>query len=336
MQNIADRFELDSDTSLPRAMPWYKFGTRLTEVFTAKDAVRAAKLDWEVIVVETGTGPTGHRLLVRDDVRSEDDPKRKLAEVRSDYQPIQNLDAFAFFDPIVKAGGAIYDCIGTAQEGRLIWMTVRMQRENEIAASDVVARFVLLVYRHGTSGPIGSRGGKAPTMSCKPVRLACKSTLDDGLLYPLVKVKVTPAGITELEDSPSVALDKIDRHFDELANRFRAMLRIQMSEIELRSYLDAVFPKAHASGVGKYRDPADRDRAIAECVRLFAEGKGNDLPAAKGSLWAAYSAVAEYVDYYETRPDDPQRLNEIWGSPLKTYAMGKATKVLLKSPDSAL
>ena len=116
-----------------------------------------------------------------------------------------------------------------------------------------------------------------------------------------------------------------------VADAFRAMLRIEMDRDRLRSYLESVFPKARASGRGsKYRDPADRERAIEECTRLFVDGRGNDIPAARRTLWAAYSAITEYVDYYETRLEDPQRLQEIWGSPLKTYAMVKARKLVRK------
>jgi hypothetical protein len=102
-----------------------------------------------------------------------------------------------------------------------------------------------------------------------------------------------------------------------------------MDEKQVHSYLETVFPAARASGRGsKYKDSADRERAIKECTQLFVEGKGNDLPSARRTLWAAYSAIAEYVDYFETRLDDPQRLHQIWGSPIKSYAMSKATKLL--------
>jgi hypothetical protein len=240
------------------------------------------------------------------------------------------VDAFGFFDPIVKSGDAVYDCIGVTDGGKWIWITARMRQVNEIAVRDPIAGFILLAYKHGTTGPPGAASsGKAPTIGCKPVRIICKTVLNDGLLYPLLRVRVTQSGTTTLEGSPTAATKKIAIHFHSLADIFRAMLGIEMGENRLRSYLEAVFPKARASGRGnKYRDPTDRDRAIKQCIRLFVEGKGNDLPGARSTLWAAYSAVSEYVDYYETRFDDPARLHGIWGCPLKSYAMAKATELV--------
>jgi hypothetical protein len=294
----------------------------LTAASTAEGAVRSANLDWTVVVGQGVIGAGQRAPLIREDLR-QNGANAKIAEVGPDYKPIQNLDLFAFFDPIVKAGAAVYDSIGSVGNGKWMWMLALMKGKIEITPGDSVAQFILLAYKHGTSGP--------PTMTCKPVRLAGKNTLRDELLYPLIRVEITPEGRTKLEDPAQTAIQKIAHHFDAVADAFRAMLRIEMDRDRLRSYLESVFPKARASGRGsKYRDPADRERAIEECTRLFVDGRGNDIPAARRTLWAAYSAITEYVDYYETRLEDPQRLQEIWGSPLKTYAMVKARKLVRK------
>jgi hypothetical protein len=300
-------------------VPWHTFGLRLPAASTAKEAVCAAKLDWSVVVGQGVTEIGPRRPLIREDLR-EMGADAKIADVGPDYRPMQNIDLFTFFDPIVKAGVAAYDSIGALENGKWVWMIARMKAQMEIAPEDSVAQFILLAFKHGTSGP--------PTLVCKPVRLAGKSTLRDELLYPLIRVKVTPGGWTELEDPPQAAIGKIARHFDSLADRFRAMLRVKMDEKQVHSYLETVFPAARASGRSKYSGPVARERAIKECTRLFVEGKGNDLPSVRRTLWAAYSAIAEYVDYYETRLDDPQRLHQIWGSPIKSYAMSKATKLV--------
>jgi phage/plasmid-like protein (TIGR03299 family) len=295
-------------------MPWHKFGTKLNDVSMAQQAVRVARLDWDVLV-EQGRAGRACRVLVRENSRE------TLAEVSADYVPIRNLDAFTFFDPIVKAGLAVYDSIGSLEEGRWLWITARMREDMVVAQDDPVAQFILLAYRHGSPG--------SPTLDCKPVRMAGKNTLHDGLLYPLIRVSATQGGRTELEDTPEAAMKKIALHFGSVSDRFRAMRGTKMNLHGVRSYLEAVFPKPRASGRGnRYRDPAARERAIEECTRLFVEGKGNDLPSASHTLWAAYSAISEYVDYYETRPNDPQWLRQVWGSPIKGYAMSKAASLM--------
>ncbi len=48
--------------------------------------------------------------------------------------------------------------------------------------------------------------------------------------------------------------------------------------------------------------------------RLFESGRGNDLPSIKGTYWAAYNAVTEYLQYESGRTDD-SRLNSLWFGP---------------------
>jgi hypothetical protein len=117
-------------------------------------------------------------------------------------------------------------------------------------------------------------------------------TFDDGLLYPLLKVRVSSGGVTMLEVSPEIAAEQISHHFETVVDHYRSMLRIRMAEKELRWYLDMIFSKTRSCGHGaKYKNPSDRDKAVEECVRLFF---AMDVPSqTKGTFWSAYGAVAE-------------------------------------------
>jgi hypothetical protein len=83
------------------------------------------------------------RSLIREDLR-EKDTEAKIAEVDPNYKPLQNLDAFTFFDPIVKAGEAVYDSIGALGNGKWVWIIARMKSQMEIAPEDSLAQFILL------------------------------------------------------------------------------------------------------------------------------------------------------------------------------------------------
>jgi hypothetical protein len=73
-----------------------------------------------------------------------------------------------------------------------------------------------------------------------------------------------------------------------------------------------------------------------ELFRLFEGGKGQDIPAIRGSLWAAFNAVTEYADHHRpTRTRNPQdaassRLDSAWfgsGSRLKQKAFHLALQM---------
>ena len=44
---------------------------------------------------------------------------------------------------------------------------------------------------------------------------------------------------------------------------------------------------------------------------MFEHGRGNDMPEIKGTAWAAFNAVTEYVSY-NANNDIDKRYNSIW------------------------
>ena len=83
---------------------WHKLGVQVTADMTPEQMMEAAQLDWGVSLypayVDIGETRlnTGRSALVR----SSD--KRVLDVVTNDWKPMQNIDAFKFFDEFVKAG----------------------------------------------------------------------------------------------------------------------------------------------------------------------------------------------------------------------------------------
>jgi hypothetical protein len=70
---------------------------------------------------------------------------------------------------------------------------------------------------------------------------------------------------------------------------------------------------------------------------LWEKGRGNDLPAVRGTLWAAYNGIAEHADYGLTSARDSKWLGSTWFGEsyrIKTQAFGAAIE-LLKGTGSA-
>src|SRR5688572_15272152 len=92
--------------------PWHGLGTPLNSPPTSEQAIEAARLDWQVakvpLYVAGGTRlhELNHRFaLVREDTLHW--PHCSVFGVAGrDYVPLQNTEAFAFFDPLIKDGVA--------------------------------------------------------------------------------------------------------------------------------------------------------------------------------------------------------------------------------------
>ena len=64
-------------------------------------------------------------------------------------------------------------------------------------------------------------------------------------------------------------------------------------------------------------DEDERAKKWVETARqnsreLFDKGRGNTAATIRGTLWAAYNGVAEFIDYRSTRQNPSQRLESIW------------------------
>lgn len=89
---------------------WHRLGTVLDKPATAEEAIQAAHLDWEVMKQPLFVGQQQHPVPdYYAIVRGDDWAKQKatvLGMVRGSYTPVQNREAFKFFDPIVGQGAA--------------------------------------------------------------------------------------------------------------------------------------------------------------------------------------------------------------------------------------
>src|SRR5215204_1428767 len=102
--------------------PWHGLGTKLNRPATSTEAITAANLDWQVekksLLAFDGkqTHPIADRFaVVRKDWWGQ--PKPIFGSVGASYTPLQNKDAFAFFDDIVGMEAAIYHTAGALGDG---------------------------------------------------------------------------------------------------------------------------------------------------------------------------------------------------------------------------
>jgi phage/plasmid-like protein (TIGR03299 family) len=274
-------------------VPWHGLGTELKEPATAGEAINAAKLDWEVMKLP---------LFVHKDSRAALRVENRYGIVRRDlwetgdcvvlgivgpqYTPLQNSEAFRFFDPIVGKGEAIFHTAGVLDGGRRVWMLAKLPGCIRVVRDDDVHKYLLLSNSHD--------GSSAVQVKFTPIRVVCQNTLTMALSRgPTVRV-VHTRNVKERLANAEKALGIIRGRYDEIEDAFKKMVQVQMRDERLRGYLNAVFP-----------DPADpedrRQRSRVESDRMWAtyffdEGKGNMAPSVRGTLWAAYNGVTELID----------------------------------------
>jgi Domain of unknown function (DUF932) len=315
-----------------RIILWHEAKTKLNTPRTAADALKQAGLTWAVLKTDIVGGlepPPGRKFVVREDLWSMHDGAGLLGTTRENDEPMQLREAFGLLDPIVASGAASYDAAGVIGEHTWPWMILRLFGDLDVAPGDSIGRFVLFIH----SPALGYY-----RLSYLPVRLASASTIArEDFHNPDPRVTIPNDRPRRFDVPLNQVLHELGYQFDDRINEFRAMARIQLDEEILQRYLKVVVEfwtkrlnaRMHSWMEGEFDE--QKEICLRECSRLFEEGMGNDLPFAKGTLWAACNAVTEYVDFFKLNREEPDYMYRVWFDPLKQSAIQVARELIKTS-----
>ena len=282
--------------------PWHRLGTRVIEIPTADEAIVAAGLNWKVetkpLFMADGT-QVPNKAVVRDSDNS------VLGVVGENYQPLQNKDAFNFFNPFVESGLATFETAGSLRQGKRVWILAKINKDPmTIVSNDIVEKYVLLA--HGHDGLMSVRVGFTP------IRVVCANTLamsisDSG--SALLRVKHTK-NLQDNLDKVAQIMNLANQKFEATAEQYRFLASREINAKDLEKYVKLVFvgPKyeqMEAEGLTPARD------VLPKVIQLFENGRGNSMLGVRGTAWAAYNAVNEYLGY-ERGADEQSRLDKMW------------------------
>lgn len=281
--------------------PWHGLGTALDEadLYDWQSASKKAGLDWTVELVPLVTADTQAKVENKAVRRTSD--SKVLGVVGPRYAPLQNRDAFAWFQPFLDAREAALHTAGSLRQGSRVWVLAKLNRDPlVIAEGDEVEKFVLL--SHGHDGSLAVRAGFTP------IRVVCQNTLSmahGSDASKLIRIKHTRDVLDNLANVREV-MDLANQEFEATAEQYRRLARKSVNQADLRRYVKRVLK------IEDEQDASTRSKNIVEeIVRLAEAGRGNDLASVRGTLWTAYNGVSEYLTYNRGRSGD-NRLNSLW------------------------
>jgi len=276
--------------------PWHGLGHVLDTAPSCADALTLAGLDWQVglrpmLSAVSDGGPMvpvpGARAVWRRDTGT------ILGVVGEDFAPLQNDDAFRFFEPLVSEGLITLETAGALREGRRVWIMARVAGDPaEILAGDTVDPYLLMC--HGHDGSLALRVG------FNPVRVVCANTLALALdkgegLFTLRHTSGLDEGLARAR---TVIHQQIDV-FRDTAEGWRLLAAKRCSDADFEAYVLRTLAQPDEEGepghtVGK--------RLLETIKPLFHGGAGHDRPGARGTWWAAYNAVTQWLTHMRGAP----------------------------------
>lgn len=299
-------------------VPWHGLGTRVPNDLTPGQMLEAAGLDWRVeafpaiATLANGTQvETGHSALVRDR------DNRVLDVITDDWKPMQNEDAFRFFNEFVAAGDMEMHTAGSLKDGKIVWALAKVHESFELfGGKDQVDSYLLFTNPHSY--------GQSIDVRFTPIRVVCNNTLTLSLnsqSKSMVKVSHRRDFDAELvKETLGVAKEKLDK-YKEMAEY---LSQKRYNDENVVDYFKRVFPVLTKK--------EDSDKELSKSAKYAIDNALEQQPGAQfgeGSFWQLFNTVTYMTDHIIGRSADT-RLQSAWygqNKNLKTKALETAVEM---------
>jgi phage/plasmid-like protein (TIGR03299 family) len=289
---------------------WHNLGVVVEAAQTAEQAIKLAKLDYEVALAPA-YGKVGDDLLLceKNFVSYRTDTNIPFGIVGSRYTVVQNWEAFEFFDSFINKGDAIFETAGVLGVGETVFITAKLPNPIVVTGEDIVDKYLLLTMSHDGTASI--------TATFTPVRVVCNNTLQMALRGAKNKVSIrhTQSAQDKIR-AASKLLGIINTNTIKTAEAYRAMAKTPCSEKQMGRLVASLFYSdkevfdlqerkmrpLEALGTVKYGK-------AKEIMQYYSEGAGQ-APII-GTMWGAYNAITGYYQNVAEYKDEEAKFHNI-------------------------
>jgi phage/plasmid-like protein (TIGR03299 family) len=299
-------FPITKETTMPAAVetmmfagatPWHGLGTQVSEDITIADAIVESGLDWRVGLkpLQTTDGiPVNHRATYRESDGA------IFGVVGPRYTPLQNSDAFSWFQPFLDAGECKLHTAGSLHGGQKVWVLAQLNRDcSEIVPGDEVCKFILLSNSH--DGTTSIRVGYTP------IRVVCINTMAYAHSHKnskLIRIRHTNGSKQKMDDLRDI-MDNINAGFEATAEQFRFLASRTYNQKDIEKFVKVMLD------IKPEDEVKTRTQNIIDDIMGRIEGPKQSASNVRGTWWAAMNGYNEYLNYAKGRSTS-NRLDSLW------------------------
>lgn len=291
------------------AVPWHGLGVKVPSDLTPAQMLEAAGLNWLVEKIPAYAKVGGKNVKIGQSalVRSMDNAI--LDVVSDDWNPVQNEEAFEFFNEFVAAGDMEMHTAGSLRDGQIIWGLAKVNESFELFKGDKIDSYLLFSNFH--------KYGYSTDVRFTPIRVVCNNTLTLSLSSAVERMaKISHRKVFVAEDVKGmlgIAKDKLIK-YKEMAQFLGSK---KAKEEDIVQYFTRIFPVSGANETKK----KEVSKNAAMALDVLHNQPGAEY--AEGSWWQPFNAVTYLTDHLAGRTPDT-RLTSAWYG----YHKGVKTKAL--------
>lgn len=298
--------------------PWHGLGQIVSDYPNSREALIHAGLNYEVVKrkIYTHDGDIGQGLdfLIRDieipnfqaTVRT--DTNQVLGVVGKDYEIVQNIDAFAFFDSIVGGDGIQYETAGALGNGERIFITAKLPSYIKVGKDDLIDQYLFLTTSHDGYGSI--------TAAFTPIRIVCNNTLNAAMKKHSNSIKIRHT--VNAKDRLSAAYkvmgisNTMSQELEAIFNRW-SKVRIKDSEVKRLIQLALAPNKETIQNLhlGNSENSVYFEKICDNAFEYAMSNESQALDTTKGTVFGAYNAVTGYFQNVKSYKDSETKLKSL-------------------------
>ena len=293
-------------------LPWHGLGVKVIDDLTPEQMMQKAGVDWSVekqdLVTKMGSSVKNKQALVR----SSDG--EVLDIVGKGWNPVQNAEAFNFFEEYVRAGDMQMHTAGSLNGGKMVWALAKTNESFELFNGDVTENYFLFSNPH--------EFGKAIDIRMTPIRVVCNNTLTLSLSQDsnaMVKVNHRKEfDSAEVKEQMGIAKEKMEQ--------YKTMAEFLGSKPytseNIVQYFNEVFGTPAKEKVDGVLPFTSRNAKLA--MENLQTQPGANF--AEGSFWQAFNTVTYMTDHLQGREGDSRMVSSWYGRnrKVKLNALNKA------------
>jgi len=306
---------------------WHRLGTVTQDCMTAEQVMEVAHLGgWNVRKIDiTGTEycPDGGVNIIHASdrfmtVRTNPFNGRTeyLGVVGNDYTPVQNEEVCELLNILVDEAGAHFETAGSLNDGRRMFTTMKLPHTMRVGGVDG-----LDLYLAGTNGHDGTA---ALRVDVTPVRIVCANTQHAAFRQSRghYSFRHTSGAKGRIEEARQ-ALRLTWQYCETFQAEADRMINETLTNAEFDRIVAELWPMPSNPGT---RAKNNRERRHGE-LRYLLEA-ADTQKVIRGTRWAGYQAITEYLDHKAPAKNDLVRANRVLTSGALTDVKAKAFDLL--------
>jgi len=295
-------------------LPWHGLGTRVPDDLTPEQMLEAAGLNWEVEKIEAFAKVGGKNVSVDRSALVRKTDNKILGVVSNDWNPVQNSEAFEFFNDFIAEGDMEMHTAGSLRGGQIVWALAKLKDGFSLFGGDSVESYLHFTNFH--------QYGYSTDVRFTPIRVVCNNTLTLSLNTKVERmVKISHRREFDGDNVKlmlGIAAEKLAK-YKEMA-QFLGSKRYTNENVV--DYFKRIFP---VSGGENAKKEISKNANVA--LGVLDTQPGAEF--ARGSWWQAFNTVTYLTDHLAGRTADT-RLASAWygyNKNLKTKALETALEM---------